>query len=252
MKKYILPILSVILAFAYFVFISTFKYDFDPSEPMYDWVQVGGLAFLVYILLSLFLKGNYRFIIWIPGFLYVGFIIAFLMSNWSEPNIQNPFGEYSVFYMTIVSYSLIVFIDAFTSSIQGFKLFLTVMLSALIAYGFINFYYEIIEIHGYELNSDFYFSVFMIFMLFIAPYFIMLFNQIFLYVNREKFVKEKAEVPYNRYRPEIKPDIVEPEKTLAQTQREKNAIRGLTLLYEAGLLSDEEFERKKKKVLSSK
>ena len=101
-------------------------------------------------------------------------------------------------------------------------------------------------------NSEFILQMIMFFAIFIAPYIVMLFNQIYLYVNRDKLVKEKEEVPYNRYRPEIKQEIVEPEKTLAQTQREKNAIRGLTLLYEAGLLSDEEFERKKKKVLSSK
>lgn len=252
MKRNILSILSVILAFAYFIFISIIRNSFDELEPIYNWSQIGGLAFLVYTLLSLFLKRNYRYILWVPGFLFVGFLITFLLMNRFEPTFNDPFGEFSILYMSIISYTLIVFIDPFPSSIQGFKLFLTIILSALIAYGFINTIYLIEDIQGNLTNSEFILQMIMFIAIFIAPYIVMLFNQIYLYVNRDKFAKEKEEVPYNRYRPEIKPDAVETEKTLAQTQREKNAIKGLTHLYEAGLLSDEEFERKKKKVLSSK
>ncbi|HPG43919.1 MAG TPA: hypothetical protein PLJ98_08955, partial [Acholeplasmataceae bacterium] len=109
MKRNILPVLSIILAFAYFIFISILRNSFDELEPIYDWSQIGGLSFFVYILLSLFLKRNYRYILWVPGFLFVGFLIVFLLMNRFEPTFNNPFGEFSILYMSIISYTLIVF-----------------------------------------------------------------------------------------------------------------------------------------------
>lgn len=248
-KRYILPIVTLILAFAYFMFLSTYKDNFQ-QEPLYDWMQVGALSFLIYITLSLFLRNKWRLFIYIPGFLYVGFMISFLINVWNYEYAQDPFSHYSIIYASLLVYFLLIALDALKHEFAGIKLFFTVILSTLLIYGFVNFYYLAYTIQPDVLLNDYNFEAFLIFIIFISPYFVILCSMIYQTLSKEEPVKEVE--PYNRYRPDIKVSQEEPEKSAYQTQREKNAIRGLTLLHDAGLLSDDEFERKKNRVLSGK
>lgn len=248
-KRHIIPIISIVLAFAYFMFLSSYKHSFS-EEPLYDWMQIGALSFLVYIVLSHFLRDKWRLFVYLPGFLFIGFMISFLMNVWDYDYANDPLSHYSVMYASTLVYFLLIAMDAIKKEFAGFKLFLTIILFSILIFGYVNFYYLAYELQPDVPRSDYNFEALIIFIIFVAPYFIILLSMIYQIFTKELAVKE--ELPYNRYRPELVKGQVEPEKSLFQTQREKNAIRGLSLLHEAGLLSDEEFERKKKKVLSGK
>lgn len=248
-KRYSLPILTIILAFAYFMFLSSYKHYFI-EEPLYDWMQIGALSFLIYIIMSFFLKDKWRLLVYIPGFLFVGFMISFLDNAWDYEYANDPFSHYSILYCAILVYFLLVALDALIQEFAGIKLFFTVILSAVLIYGFANFYYLAYSMQPGVPSDEYNFEAFIMFIIFISPYLLILLSMIYQTLSKEEVVKEKQ--PYNRYRPELTFNQEAPEKTAFQTQREKNALRGLTLLHDAGLLSDDEFERKKNRVLSGK
>lgn len=246
-KSYTLPILLILLAFAYFMFLSSYKNLFY-DEPLYGWFQVGGIGFLLYVILSLFLRKKYRLLIWIPGFLFVGFIAATLIYSSQDPLSRDPLSHYSLIYASLIVYFLIVLVDGLNTKYAQIKLFFTTVFLPLMVYGFLNFYY-LISSSGINLPEH-EMELFLMFIIYTSPYLVLLINAIYQAMTKEELIKE--EVPYNRYRPEQNDQKISLEKTSAQLQREKNAIRGLSLLHDAGLLSDDEFERKKTKILSGK
>ena len=258
MKKRIwLAVILVLLSLAFWVVTIEAK-DSYQGHILYDWIGIAGYMMILYVLFAIMLPDKYQFIKFIPSMLILVFYVFIIIDFYPDPDFQNPFGPTSMVYTAILGIFLMSVVDLMKNDYQGFKIFVAMMMLALNAYGIYNtLYYFSLESQGLS-PREIYDALFMGMTIFQLPFFIFFLETFYQKVTlrRREEVKAQADIPYNRYRPDDTPtpkqDSTEQPKTSAQLQREKNALHGITMLYEAGLLTDEEFERKKKRILSGK
>ena len=259
-KRTLLIAIMLILLLGSIMTLNFTRGSFDYDDPVKPWLQLAMIALIAHTTFSFFMPKRYRIIKLIPAFFIVGFMVSFLVSHFPDPNLENPFGILSMVYAAILVTALMYLIDLLSPTYHGFKVFIGVALLAVVVYGNFNTAYysfhfvpptSVEEFIGYFIITHFAFYGF---------YWIMLLT--FIYQMKVVPERQKEVLPYNRYRPqEVDPKLQKNNqatksnvtiKTPEQLNRERNAIKSLTALKEAGLLSDEEFERKKNKVLSGK
>ena len=261
-KRKILLITILILLLINLIAFNVIQSSFNEDDAVYSWMKIAIIAFIIHTVYSLFMPQKYRFFKLIPSFFIVGFMVAFLTSYFPDPNLENPFGILSMIYVAILVTSLMYLVDLFSPSYRGFHIFVSVLLISLVVYGNINTFYYSSRLPHVIIGEAFFLQLLTTHIVFFAPFWIMMFIFIYHLDVTPEYHRTKEVMPYNRYRPlEIDPakknssntpKIVAEVKTPEQLNRERNAIKSLTVLKDAGLLSTEEFERKKNKILNGK
>ena len=260
MKKRVwLAVILILLSVVNSVVFNVIGDQFE--EPFYNsWIDLSSYMIVLYAVFAVLLPDKLQPIKFIPSLVIVGYYVTYFVGYQTDPELSNPFGYASMVYTAAFSILLMSLVDLLKNDYQGFKIFVAMMLFGLNTYGVINtFSYKSDDFTGtFQTVLQDVTMTLLVFQLPFVIFFLETFYQKVTRKRREEIERIKAsiEIPYNRYRLEQKPNqianISVEAKTLAQLQREKNALKGITNLYEAGLLSEEEFERKKKRILSGK
>ncbi|MCD8562090.1 MAG: SHOCT domain-containing protein [Acholeplasmataceae bacterium] len=258
----------LIIVIAIFVLITIIAYNLMRSaafnNPTIDsWMQLSMFAIFVHTVYAVFVPQQYRYFKLIPGIFIIGFMITYVTNYSLLPIYDDPFGILSMIYGAILVTGLMYVIDLMSPKYTGFHIFVSVILFAVLVYANINTIYLSYNMQPIDDMLMFWGQVILTHFVFYGPYWLMVLIFVLRFNQEPMLKKQKETIPYNRYRPnEVDPALQKrnvsttqrmttPTKTKEQLDRERNAIKSLTILKDAGLLSDEEFERKKKKVLSS-
>lgn len=258
MKRRIwLAFLLIILSLVFWVVTIEAK-EFYYGHILYDMISISGYMMILYVLFAVMLPDKLQFIKFIPSLIIVGLYVLLIVEFNLDPDFADPFGPVSMVYTAAFGILMMSLFDLLNNEYQGFKIFVAVMMLALNSFGLYNtLYFFISDLQGAS-PQDIYDALFIGMIIFQLPFFIFFFETFYqkATLNRRAEIKAKNELPYNRYRlddpPKVIKDAAEQIRTSAQLQREKNALHGITMLYEAGLLTKEEFERKKERILSGK
>ncbi|HAX03262.1 MAG: hypothetical protein A2Y45_01125 [Tenericutes bacterium GWC2_34_14] len=262
-RKYLIIVISILVLTTIIAYNLMRSAVF--SEPNIDsWMQLAMIAIVVHTIYAVFVPQHYRYFKLIPGIFIIGFMIAYVTNFSLLPIYDDPFGILSMVYGAILVTCLIYVIDLLSPKYTGFHIFVSVILFAVLVYANINTIYLSYNMQPIDDMPQFWGQVILTHFVFYGPYWLMVLIFI-LRLNQEPVLKKQKEtIPYNRYRPnDVDPALqkrssssttsrpVQTTKTKEQLDRERNAIKSLTILKKAGLLSEEEFERKKKKVISN-
>lgn len=259
MKKRIwLAVILVILSLVFWMTTVQAKESFI-GTPFYDWIDLTGFMIVLYAIFAVMLPDKLQFIKFIPSLFIVGLYVFMIIDFYPDPSLTNPFGPTSMVYTAALGILIMSLVDLLKNDFQGFKIFVAVMMLALNSYGvYTTYYYFALQLTDELTMAEIYNTIILSVLIYQLPFIIFFLETFYQKVTlkRREEVKQMKDVPYNRYRPEDTPtqvkDSSKEPKTAFQLQREKNALHGITMLYEAGLLTDEEFERKKQRILSGK